>query len=107
MRLSTYLAQKRLTVAEMARALNVPHATALHWCRGRRTPRPARIAQIQRWTDGQVTAADWLPDATGRPAPANGVRQADAGGGSDPDRVHNPTEAGSTPAPATITEDAA
>lgn len=59
MTLSEYLTQKELTQSAFAASINVSSEAVNQWLKGKRFPRPESIRDIERATDGAVSAADW------------------------------------------------
>ena len=56
----TYIRTKGYKEEELASILDVSQGTVNRWRRGLRLPRPAAIHQIEQFTEGAVTLADWL-----------------------------------------------
>ncbi len=61
MRLDVYLTSIGKTVAAAAEELGYGHETVRMWVRGKRIPRAAAMADIKRWSGGEVTATDFYP----------------------------------------------
>lgn len=87
MRLSEYLAQAGLRQRALAERLAVSEATVSRWVSGRDMPSGRRLADLERLTQGAVTAADFVPPPVPDPAMAARV-----------DRVFRPAR--KAPAPA-------
>ena len=58
-KLQEYLDNNKKTVADLARAINVPHCVALRWANGARIPSREKIQKIFAYTDGQVEPNDF------------------------------------------------
>lgn len=54
-----YLTDKKLTLADAAKALNVTHQACRYWASGDRVPRPKQMQKIIKWSNGRVTPADF------------------------------------------------
>jgi transcriptional regulator with XRE-family HTH domain len=74
MTLSTYLAERNLSLTKFAEAIGVSVETVRRYCEGTRTPRPALMAKIKAATAGSVTADDFVP----APAPQSAAAESDA-----------------------------
>lgn len=61
MTLNAYRALRGLTIRELAAELGKPFSTVAHWCGGNRRPDWADIPNIERVTNGAVTANDFVP----------------------------------------------
>jgi transcriptional regulator with XRE-family HTH domain len=62
MKISEYIQQAGMTVAETARSFGCKHQTMQHWVKGDRIPRPATMKKIQAWTGGKVGPKDFYDD---------------------------------------------
>lgn len=62
--LKTYLAEKKLSVSDLAAGIGVPHPTASRYVNGIRIPRKREMAAIYMFTAGEVRPDDFydLPD---------------------------------------------
>jgi hypothetical protein len=60
MHLSDYMALKKLSDEQVGRDLGVTRETATRYRNRAITPPPARIAQIEKWSDGAVRLEDWI-----------------------------------------------
>lgn len=62
MTLSEWMTANKMTAEALAPRLGVHWATIYKW-KGRRSfPRVTQLAEIERLTDGQVTARDFMPE---------------------------------------------
>ena len=61
MKLTEYLDKKKMTVADLARALDVPHETARRYVNGMRRPEWSILRRIKEITGGSVEPNDFLP----------------------------------------------
>jgi DNA-binding transcriptional regulator YdaS (Cro superfamily) len=59
MRLSDYLNFNKLTHEKLAEILGTTAVSVTRWANGKRLPRPAHMAAIQRVTGGLVNPADF------------------------------------------------
>lgn len=63
MKLSTYCDKRPDRKKKVAEACGVTVTAVTHWCNGNRHPQPKYWLDIERATERNVTAADWLDDA--------------------------------------------
>ena len=63
MKLKEWRQNENISAVEFGRRTGVSHAAVLRWEAGKRMPRPAHMASIERETGGKVTAADFYADA--------------------------------------------
>lgn len=61
--LKTWLTENGKTASDLAAALGVDDSTVSRYIGGERTPRPRHMAGIVKFTGGNVTANDFLPEA--------------------------------------------
>ncbi len=65
MRLGDWLALKKIKREECASDLSVDTATVGRWVRGESVPQPAKMVRIVAYTQGQVTANDFMVQPEG------------------------------------------
>jgi transcriptional regulator with XRE-family HTH domain len=63
MKLATYREAEGLSLTDLAARLGRPVSTVHSWLNGDRRPSWDAVASIERATGGQVTAADFVPQA--------------------------------------------
>jgi DNA-binding transcriptional regulator YdaS (Cro superfamily) len=61
MNFEQYINEAGLSLTETATALKKPVSTVHGWISGRRLPRAADLAAIEEFTNGAVTARDFVP----------------------------------------------
>ena len=73
MQLQAYLTSKGLSEKQFADQIGASESGVLKWVRRERIPRPEKMREISRITDGAVTAADFfeLPSNSHLPPPAD------------------------------------
>ena len=59
MKLQQYLDEKKQTVADLARALEVQHTVALRWAKDIRIPSKENMQKIYEWSGGEVEPNDF------------------------------------------------
>jgi transcriptional regulator with XRE-family HTH domain len=60
MKLKQWLKDNHRTADYIAHGCNVTRGTVSHWCTGRTVPTVAHLVTIERLTDGEVRAADFV-----------------------------------------------
>lgn len=60
------LVEERGTAAAAARAIGVSNATIHDYVHGKKRPTGPRVARIELWSQGRITADDWLTGAEKR-----------------------------------------
>jgi DNA-binding transcriptional regulator YdaS (Cro superfamily) len=63
MKLNTYIEREGMTLAAAAFELGITRQALNLWIDGKRIPRPANMETINKWSKGEVTAADFYGDA--------------------------------------------
>jgi predicted transcriptional regulator len=63
MKLTDWLKETGTTLTEFANEIGEDVSTCHNWMTGRRNPRAAALAKIDRATDGKVRPADFAPSA--------------------------------------------
>ena len=61
MDLSAYLQDRKLNQAAFASLVGVSEAAVCRWVSGKSRPSWEKLSQIERVTDGKVTARDFVP----------------------------------------------
>lgn len=60
MHIKDYIESKNMTVAQAARDFGCTDQSMRYWVSGQRTPRPPKMLALIRWSDGKITAEDFL-----------------------------------------------
>ena len=68
MQLQAYLALKGISEKQFADKIGASESGVLKWVRRERIPRPEKMREIAKATEGAVTASDFFDDA-GNPEP--------------------------------------
>jgi len=82
MQLQAYLASKGLSEKQFADQIGASESGVVKWVRRERIPRPEKIREIARITEGAVTAADFF-DLPGDIASTEDGSDAEASNGTD------------------------
>ena len=60
MTLEKYRQLRGLKIREVAEELGTDYSTVWRWLAGTRTPEPDSIRKIGDWSQGAITANDWI-----------------------------------------------
>lgn len=63
-RLRKYLDDREMVARDLTKPLGIGYSMALKLCRGLRAPSLRLAVKIEAFTEGEIRAADWVPDAT-------------------------------------------
>ena len=59
MELTTWLEKKKMKAGWFARMCGVDETLVSRWLAGIRNPTPAQVKTVEKYTNGDVTLADW------------------------------------------------